>query len=178
MKIAELKEIAPLLAGVIAAGATLIAVVVTSSFNIRVARLNIEAQSRQKLRELKIQKLEELFLLFDKWQLDFSNIYLIHLRCYVGKLSYKEVMELLNRNPLLAPGEAQKYRMVMELHFPLLAKEYELVEAARKRIAPFLSDPAISRLSSQEFKDYQVAFENECVIFKSKVSAFAHETLG
>ena len=178
MQIAELKEIAPLLAGVIAAGATLLAVIVTSSFNIRVARLNIEAQSRQKMRELKIQKIEELFLLFDKWQVDFSNIYLIHLRCYVGKLTYKEVMELFNKNPLLAPGEAQKYRMIMELHFPQIAKEYELVEAARKRLAPFLTDPETSRLSSKEFKDHQVAFENECVIFKAKVSAFARETIG
>lgn len=178
MQISELKEIAPLLAGVVAAGATLLAVVVTSLFNIRVARLNIEAQGCQKAKELKIEKLEELFFLFDKWQLNFSNIYLHHLRCYKGKLTYNEVMELSRGLTLLAPGEVQKYRMIMELHFPSLVQEYAPVEAARKRLVPFLSDQGISKLSTQEFESYQVAFEEVCETFKSKISALAHETLG
>jgi len=177
VQIAELKEIAPLLAGVIAAGATLIAVIVTSSFNIRVARLNIEAQGRQKSREIRIQKFEELFLLFDKWQLNLSNISLIYYRCYLGKITYKEAMELTSNNTFLAPGEAQKYRMVMELHFPSLAKEYELVDRARKNLVPFLSDPQISKLSPKDFESSQVVFESECGIFKSKISKLAHETL-
>ena len=178
MQIAELKEIAPLLAGGVAAGATLLAVIVTSLFNLRVARLNIEAQSRQKAKELKLEKLEELFFLFDKWQLNFSNIYLHHLRCYRGRLTFKEVMELVNGATLLAPGEAQKYRMIMDLHFPALSQAYAPVDAARKRLVPFLSDPSVSKLSTQEFESNQVAFEEACEAFKSKVSALAHETLG
>lgn len=178
MQIAELKEIAPLLAGGVGAGATLLAVIVTSLFNLRVARLNIEAQSRQKAKELKLEKLEELFFLFDKWQLNFSNIYLLHLRCYRGQLTFKEVMKLVNGLTLLAPGEAQKYGMIMDLHFPSLAQAYVPVEAARKRLVPFLSDPSVSKLSAQEFESYQVAFEEACETFKSKVSSLAHETLG
>lgn len=178
MQIAELKEIAPLLAGGIAAGATLLAVIVTSLFNLRVARLNIEAQSRQKTKEIKLEKLEELFFLFDKWQLNFSKIYLCYLRCYRGQLKFNEVLELVNGFTLLAPGEAQKYRMVMDLHFPSLAQAYAPVEAARKRLVPFLSDPGVSKLSTQEFESCQVAFEEVCEAFKSKVSSLAHETLG
>ncbi|SIQ61684.1 hypothetical protein SAMN05880558_104190 [Aeromonas sp. RU39B] len=177
MQIAELKEIAPLLAGGIGAGATLIAVVVTSLFNLRVARLNIEAQSRQKTKELKIEKLEDLFFLFEKWQVNFSNIYLIHLRCYRGQLTFNEVIKLVNERTTLAPGEAQKYRMIMDLHFPSLVQAYAPVEAARKRLVPFLSDPSVSRLSTQEFKSNQVIFEEACEAFKSKVSSLAHETL-
>ncbi len=178
MQIAELKEIVPLLAGGIGAGATLIAVIVTSLFNLRVARLNIEAQSHQKAKELKLAKLEELFFLFDKWQLNISNIYLHHLSCYRGRLTLKQVMELVNELTLLAPGEAQKYRMIMDLHFPSLAQAYAPVEAARKRLVPFLSDPSVSKLSTQEFEIYQVAFEEASKAFKSKVSSLAHEMLG
>lgn len=177
MQIAELKEIAPLLAGGVGAGATLLAVIVTSLFNLRVARLNIEAQSRQKAKELKLEKLEELFFLFDKWQLNFSNIYLLHLRCYRGRITFKEVMELVNRPTLLAPGEGQKYRVIMDLHFPSLAQAYVPVEAARHHIVPFFSDPSVSKLSAQEFESYQVAFEEACEAFKSKVRSLAHETL-
>lgn len=169
---------APFLVGMVAAGATLLAVVVTSLFNIMIAKINIEAQSRQKNKEKRLEKLEELFFLFDKWRLNFSSIYLHHLCCYKGNLTYNQVMELSKELRLLAPGEAQKYRMVMELYFPSLIQEYVSVEAARKHLVPFLSDPQISKLSVQEFESYQVAFEEACETFKSKISALAHETLG
>lgn len=161
----------------IAAGATLLAVIVTSTFNIMVARLNISAQSRSKSKELRIAKLEELFFLFDKWQLNFSQIYLLHLRCHRGKLTYREVEELVEKQTLLAPGEAQKYRMIMDLHFPSLTKEYALVEDARKRLVPFLSDPAVAKVTVTDFIERQVAFETASDAFKSKMSALARDTL-
>lgn len=178
MQVDELKEIAPLLSGAIAAGATLLAVVVTSLFNLRVARLNIEAQSRQKAKEVKLEKLEELFFLFDKWQMNFSNTYLHYLRCYRGKLTYKEALEGIRGLTLLAPGETQKYRMVMEIHFPSLIDEFAPVEAARKRLIPFFSDPSENKLSVQEFESHQAAFEQACEAFKSHVSSLAHEAPG
>ena len=145
MQIAELKEITPLLAGAIAASATLLAVVVTSYFNLRVSKVNIEAQSKQKTKELKLEKLEDLFFLFDKWNIHFSNIYLCYLRCHRGKLAFNDVQNQVNEFTLLAPGEAQKYKMIMEIHFPSLVKEYQPVETARKHIVPFLSDPQEKR---------------------------------
>lgn len=169
---------APFWVGIVAAGATLLSVVITSIFNIMVAKINIEAQSRQKTKEQKLEKLEELFFLFDKWQLNLSSVYLHHLCCYKGNLTYNQVVELSKELNFLASGEAQKYRMVMELYFPSLIQEYASVEAARRHIVPFLSDPQISKLSAQEFESYQVAFEEVCETFKSKISALAHETLG
>lgn len=177
LQIAELKDISPLLAGALGGIATLLAVSVTSFFNLRVAKINIEAQSRQKAKELKLQKLEELFFLFDKWQINFSNIYLCHLRCYKGKLEFKQVLDHVNNLSLLAPGEAQKYKMLMEIHFPSLVSEYAVVEQARVRIVPFLTDPAESKLEAQAFENCQVAFEEAAVSFKEKVSSLAHKTL-
>ena len=166
-----------LLVSGIAAGATLLAVVVTSAFNIIVARLNIDAQSRSKAKELRIAKLEDLFYLFDKWQMNFSQIYLLHLRCHRGKISYREVEELVGKQILLAPGEALKYRMIMDLHFPSLTKEYALVEDARKCLVPFLSDPAVTKVTVTDFIDRQVEFETACDSFKSKMSALGHDIL-
>jgi len=177
VQIGEVIESTPVLVGGVTAGATLLAVVVTSLFNIRVTRLNIDAQAQQKAKALRIAKLEELYFLFDKWQLNLSGIYLHHLRCYRGKLTCRQVMDLVNAPGLLAPGEAQKYRMVMELHFPSLATDYAQVEATRRRVVPFLSDPAVSKLGATEFVACQVAFESACEAFKSKISALAHEAL-
>jgi len=176
MLFADLKDIAPILSGAIGALATLFAVVVTSFFNFKVAKLNLDENRRHRSEELKLEKLEELFLLFDKWQLNFSNVYLCHLRCFRGKLQFNEVLETVNGFDFLTPGDAQKYKMIMEVHFPSLKATYTQVETARARIVPFLSDPAITKLTAKDFESAQVSFEEACEEFKSRISSLAHES--
>jgi hypothetical protein len=173
MQLADIKDIAPILSGAIAAVATMLAVAVTGFVTFRVAKLNFDEQRRQKSEELRLQKLEELYFLFDKWQINFSNVYLCHSRCYNGKLSYRDVLETVKSFTLLAPGEAQRYMMILAVHFPSLQTAYSPVETARARIVPFLSDPSASKLSAQDFVNAQVAFENVCEEFKSRISALA-----
>jgi len=174
MQITEIKEIAPLLTGLITATAAIVAVIVTSIFNLKVAKLNIDHQNKQKNKELKITKLEELVYLFEKWQLTFSHIYLFHLRCYRKQLDFDHIHELVKELDLLAPGEAQKYKIIMLIHFPSLEEEYAPVETARKLIVPFLSDPRKNGLSTLEFEKLQSSFEKYCEIFKSKITQLAH----
>lgn len=176
MQLTDLKDIAPILSGAIGAMATLLAVVVTSFFNFKVAKLSLDEHRRHRSEELKLEKLEELFLLFDKWQLNFSNVYLCHLRCYRGKLQFNEVFETVKGFNLLTPGDAQKYMMILEVHFPSLKVAYAPVEEARSRIVPFLNDPAVNKLSAKEFEIVQVAFEEACEKFKSCISSLAHES--
>lgn len=176
MQLTDLKDIAPILSGAIGAMATLLAVVVTSFFNFKVAKLNLDEHRRHRSEELKLEKLEELFLLFDRWQLNFSSVYLCHLRCYRGKLQFNEVLETVKGFNYLSPGDAQKHKMIMEVHFPSLKAAYAPVEEARSRIAPFLSDPAGNKLSAKDFESGQVAFEEACEEFKSCISSLAHES--
>lgn len=177
MTIADINEISTLIAAAIAAGATLIAVLLTSLFNYKTAKLNNQTQIKQKIKELKLERIEELYLLFDKWQINFSSIYIFHYRCYIGKLTYSQVLEGTTKLDLLAPGEHQKYQMIMTVHFHPLLKDYERIEKARRLIAPFLSDPLGSGLSAQDFERYQINFEQESELFKTKISALAHKIL-
>ena len=173
MQLADIKDIAPILSGAIGALATLLAVAVTSFFNFRVARLNLNEQRRHRSEEMKLEKLEELFLIFDKWQIHFSNIYLYHLRCYKGLLTFAQVLEAVNGSTSLAPGDAQKYKMLLEVHFPSLRTAYAPVEQARQMIVPFLSDPSVSKLNAKDFVNAQVAFEEASEKFKSCISSLA-----
>lgn len=159
------------LSGLIAAASTLAAVFLTSRFNARLTQLNLDAQARRQSLELKIARLEELYVLFAKWQTALIGIYLTNLRCYMNKLSYNQVMELTKEQKVLLPGEHLRIAMILNIHFPALAGEYELVEAARKNIAKFLNDPAITRLSSSDFIVAQEQFEKACADFKRKVAA-------
>lgn len=175
---ADIKDIAPILSGAIGALATLLAVAVTSFFNFRVAKLNLDELRRQKSEDRRLEKLEELFFLFDKWQINFSNIYICHLRCYKGKLPFRDVLNAVNGFTLLAPGEAQKYGMILNVHFPSLLPAYSPVEAARQQVVPFLSDPSVSKLNTQDFVNAQVAFEKACKEFKSCISSLVQTSNG
>ncbi|WP_141758610.1 hypothetical protein [Duganella sp. HH105] len=144
-EIQQYKELSPIFAAAIGAGATLLGVTVTSIFNAFATSRAVKNQRRQKDKELKLEKMEELFFLFDKWQIHYSTVYLDHLRCHLGKLKYIDVMESTKKQNLLAPGEAQKYKMLLELYFPILAPSYTHVEAGRRAITPFLCDPEVKK---------------------------------
>ncbi len=90
----EIKDIAIIIGGLVTAISTLLAVVITNLFNLKLSKSNSETQAKQKYAEQRILKIEEIYLLFEKWEVNVSKIYLLHLRCYSGKLSYSQVLEL------------------------------------------------------------------------------------
>lgn len=171
----EIKDMAIIIGGLITAISTLLAVVITNFFNLKLSRSNYETQAKQKYAEQRILKIEETYLLFEKWEVNFSNIYLHHLRCYAGKLSYSQVLDLTSKCNLLAPGEAQKLKMLIRVHFPELAEKYKEVDLARSKITKFLCDPEESKLSAKDFVVAQEAFEATCYKFKEVISSLANK---
>lgn len=59
----EIKDIAIIIGGLITAISTLLAVVITNFFNLKLSKSNSDAQARQKLAEQRILKVEETYLL-------------------------------------------------------------------------------------------------------------------
>ncbi|HDZ8893833.1 hypothetical protein [Aeromonas dhakensis] len=170
----EIKDITIIISGLITAVSTLLAVVITNFFNLKLSKSNSEMQAKQKYAEQRIIKIEETYLLFEKWEVNFSNIYLHHLRCYSGKLNYNQVLELTNKCDLMAPGEAQKLKMLILVHFPELEENYKEVDLARSKIAKFLCDPEKSKLRAKDFVIAQEAFEATCYKFKKEIGSLAH----
>ena len=165
-----------LIACFITAASTLSGVALTNWFNARSLRLNLAEQARQKLADRRLAKLEELYVLFEKWEINFAQVYLAHLRCYTGKLSFAQVLELTKSSDMLLPGEHQKMMMLLNVHFPELLAKHAAVEAGRGEIAVFLRDPAETQLKSSEFVARQEEFETECRIFKAHLAESARPT--
>ena len=136
-------------------------------------RLSISAKNEER----KIQKIEDMYLLFEKWETNFSNIHIMHLRCYCGKLDYKSVMELSKDSAMFTPGDFQKFKMLMNVHFPEIASEHKKVDDARRKIVPFLSDPKESKLNPKDFVKSQEDFEKVCATFKMQISKLANKAL-
>jgi hypothetical protein len=89
-------------------------------------------------------------------------------------LKFDEVLELVKSPTWVSSGDAaQKYKMLLEVHFPPLHEAYAPVEEARKKIVPFLSDPKVSKLSVRDFENAQLAFEEASERFKSCIGTLA-----
>lgn len=171
----EIKDVAIIIGGAITAISTLFAVLITSRFNLKLAKINLNAQTQEKNRDRKIQKVEDMYLLFEKWETNFSTIYIMHLRCYFGKLEYQSVIDLTKDSTMLAPGDFQKFNMLMNVHFPEIISEYKKVEDARETMAPFLSDPKKSKLNPEDFIKKQENFKSVCTTFKTQISQLINE---
>lgn len=72
-------QLIPIFVGLITAIATLTAVFITSYFNMKSLEKNLRFQSQIKKYEIKLNKLEDIYELFEKWETNFSITYLNYL---------------------------------------------------------------------------------------------------
>jgi hypothetical protein len=170
----NIKDVAVIVSGAITAFSTLSAVLITNYFNYRSLKTNLELTKEQNKVELKRQKIEDLYLLFEKWQANLSSVYLLHLRVFYNKLTLEQAQELTRKLNILETGDFQKITMLLNIHFHELLVLYKSVNIARKELVPFLSDPKETRLTAQSFIDKQEGFEDQCRIFKEKMSQLAN----
>ena len=171
----NIKDIAVIISGAITAISTLSAVLITNYFNHRSMKVNLDLSIEQKRKELKIEKIEGLYLLFEKWEANLTTIYLNHLRVFHNKLTLDQAHELMKDQNMLESSDFQKIMMLMHVHFPELVTEYQHVNSTRKDLVPFLDDPNKTKLTSQEFCKKQDKFFDQCRIFKQHLSTYANE---
>ncbi|MDQ4628688.1 hypothetical protein [Janthinobacterium lividum] len=171
----DLKDVAIIISGLITAISTITAMIVTSRYNLKIAKANIENQNKQKEYELKIQRIEDFYYLYEKWEMGYQLIYLDFLRCYFGKKDFKQVMEAPEELNKLLPGELQKIQMLLNIHFPELLIHHSKVNAARKLITPFLTDPNSSGLKKEDFFRLQESFEKVSRDFKNETAKIAQK---
>jgi len=176
MPYGDIKDFSSVLASIVTALATLAGVLIANHFNIRTTKLNIESQLWQKSNDRKIEKLEQIYLLFERWYHTVSSVYMTHYRCHRGHLEYSQVQELMKQQKVPEPGEAQKYKVLMDIHFSSLNRAHARVELARKNLVPFLGDPKKKQLAVSDFDARMDEFEEACSAFKSAISEAAKET--
>ena len=164
----ELKDFVPLLTGVVTACAALLGVAITNYFSLRNARASMREQRQLRLDERRMERMEELFTAFERWEMNFSQIYLFNLRRHRGLLTSEQVFEMVAKLEVLEKGDVQRLSMLLYLYFPALSTPYTAVQDARKAIVPFLSDRA--QANPESFVVAQELFEACCEGFKQAIS--------
>lgn len=159
----------PVITALIVSISTLLGIYLTNKFNSRQAKVNLEFTRDQKMVELRLQKLEELYLLFEQWEAFLSSTYLIYSYAYAGKLNYTQVLDMVNKKSENENVDFHKIQMLLNIYFPELRENYEKVISKRSSLSKYLSDPSNNNLKTNDFFNEQEEFDVICEQFKNKL---------
>lgn len=163
-------DMIPILAVLITATSTLVAVFITNYFNMKSLEKNLRSQSQLKSYEIKLNKLEDIYELFEKWEINFSIAYLNYLYFHNNKISESELNELI-KNPTPISGSFQKMMALLNIHFPELEEEYKKVNLARSEVVKYMKIE--KSINIQNFVQAQEDFEKVSKKFKKQISLLA-----
>ncbi|KXO84038.1 hypothetical protein AYK86_08295 [Acinetobacter venetianus] len=166
------KDLITILTALITAFSTLMAVFITNYFNMKSLEKNLRSQSQLRNYEIKLNKLEDIYELFEKWETNFSIAYLNYLNFHNKKISEPELYELM-KNPTSVSGVFQKMMALLNIHFPELEEEYKKVNLARSDVVKYMK---IERnVNIKNFVQAQENFEEAAKKFKKQISLLAQK---
>ncbi|MCU4481134.1 hypothetical protein [Acinetobacter ursingii] len=166
------KDIIAILTALITAFSTLMAVFITNYFNMKSLERNLRSQFQLKSYEIKLNKLEDFYELFEKWEANFSITYLNYLYFHNKKISESELHELM-KNTTRFSNIFQKMMALLNIHFPELEEDYKKVNLARSEVVKYLK---IERnINIEDFVQAQESFEEVAKKFKKQISLFAQK---
>ncbi|EGQ8234411.1 hypothetical protein ACKOZB_004587 [Vibrio parahaemolyticus] len=168
-------DYAPIVGAAIAAISTIIGVVLANWFNSKSLNQAHERTVAESKKATKLAKSEELYLALFRWHKDVTNLYLFHLRYFVGKLAFAQINELITDNFRDNGKRFDALTMLVNVHFPELKPDLELILNMRNSMAKFLSEDAPNKYSVDEFCADQDCFDAVCESFLEKLAAVARE---
>ncbi len=162
----EIKDVVPMLSALIAGLATLAGVLIANIYNLKTSKANAEIAKQQQHINKRLEKLEDLYLLFEQWQTKLTNVYLIHLRVYVGKLEHNQALDLINESYGEFDNVFQRMQMLVNIYFSEVRPEYNQVMDVRSQLASYLGAPEETKLDAKSFVKGQATFGVVCNNFK------------
>ncbi|MEZ8260272.1 hypothetical protein AB6C49_23285 [Vibrio cyclitrophicus] len=168
-------DFAPIVGASIAAISTIIGVFLANWFNSKSLNQAHERALTQSIKDTKLAKSEELYLALFRWHKDVTNLYLFHLRYFVGKLAFSQINELVNDNFRDNGKKFDVLTMLVNVHFPELKPDLQLILNMRDSLTKFLDEDAPKKHTVDEFCADQGCFDAVCESFLKKLAIVARE---
>lgn len=164
-------DMIPILAVLITATSTLVAVFITNYFNMKSLEKNLKFQLQLKNNEVRLNKLENVYELFEKWNTSFAINYLNYLHFHNKKITQSDLFELIRDPKVYNSGDFQKLITLLNIYFPELNDEYERVNKARSEVVKYMN--LDKEINVKDFVKVQESFENVAMNFKKEISELA-----
>jgi hypothetical protein len=141
-------------------------------------RLEIQYKNEAKVRsiELKKKKLEEMFILFQKWEMDVTCLYLRFIPVFKGEAQAAAAQNAASENSLQEKGDHQKFQAILSLYFPELKEAFSVVTEKRGIVLKYCTGEIAATLDNLDaFYAEQEEFELITSNFRSNLSDVAFE---
>lgn len=116
-------------------------------------------------------RIEDVYTYFVRWQVHFTNVYLLHLRYLVGDLLWADLHDRVVSLPSMAADEARRWQILSALYFPEFEGAVQEIEKARAVVASFFKEDGVGNLAVRDaFIESQARFEAAAEQFKNAVA--------
>lgn len=149
----------------ISASAALLGVHLSNKASERRIALQFEHEAKARATTLRSEKLEQVLILFYKWEMDISGVYITFIQVYNSELSFSEAMEVIDKNRTQTTGDYQELKTLINLYFNDLLEEFAILQQARSEVMRYVNPKRINNDLKGEFIAAQKKFEKQAYIF-------------
>ena len=122
----------------------------------------------------KREKLEELYLLFSKWDADMVSLSYFYLQVITGKAQEEDALVSARKNQLSEKDYLQRILMMVNLYFPELKDHFDGVLGARENVWSFCSGVFPPGAGVEDFIGAQEEFRKAGKNFMQKIAELTH----
>lgn len=119
----------------------------------------------------KLERLEELYVLFEHWSNDLFSAYLTSVQRHKGILTPKEEHDRMAVLLKESKSDVTRLMMLVDIHMPELKKEFDKVIESRDKNSEFVLSRGKGDLD--QFFIHQEEFSKNCEAFKKAMTDFS-----
>lgn len=163
-----------ILTAIISATAALLGVYLSNRAQEKRIKIQFSNDRAEKNLQFKREKLEEMFNLFQKWEIDITKCYLGYNDVYKGICDYATASKYSNEHMVQEKGDYQKFQTLLQLYFGELVVDFNTVMNARGKVFVYCKSNSDYRLENlKSFHKEQEEFETIAANFRGKIVEFS-----
>lgn len=132
------------------------------------SKKTLEEQRKAEIAQRKLEKLEELYILFEGWTNEIFSAYIFAAHRHKGHLTAKEVNDAALKRGERSKIDFNRLMMIVDMHFVDLKEPLDKVLEIRDKNSKYLL--AKERLDLSEFFKNQRDFESRAKAFKEAIT--------
>lgn len=158
-----------LASALLAAAVTLASVYLTNLNNRKTEEAKFARNQKAERENFKREKLEELYLLFSKWDADLAATGYFYIQAMNGVMSEEDALIGASKNQISEKDYLQRITMIIELYYSELNNDFDTVLDSRGKVASFCGKPILqgTRVEDlisalEEFRVTSRGFKQKC----------------
>lgn len=153
---------------------TLTSIYLTNLSQRKTEEAKFERNKEAERTNFKREKLEELYILFSKWDADMVSLSYFYLRVMTGEAQEEDALVSASKNQLSEKDYFQRILMMINLYFPELKDYFDEVLDTRENVWSFCSEVFPPGTGPEDLIRAQEEFRKAGKNFMQRIAEFTH----